>query len=130
MNTPQFAATPETARASCTPSYANRSGAAAEGLKELLVAAANGTKVTQIVVKSSGNSTAGLVLVFITDEAGANPMLFDEISYGTATPNNTVQSARNAAVYDDLQLKSGQKILVGATVATSAVNVFASKGDF
>jgi hypothetical protein len=130
MNTPQFAATPETARVQCTAVYNDRSGAPSANLVELLTAASGGTKVTQIAVKSVGQSGAGFVLVFITDTAGANPRLFDEISYAAATPSATVQSARNVTQYDDLQLKAGQKILVGCTVTTSALNVFAQKGDF
>ena len=129
MNTPQFAAAPELARAQCTAAYTDRSGGTA-GLVELLVAATDGTKVTQIAAKSAGNSSACNVLVFITDTAGNNPRLFDEISLAAATASATVQSARNVVVYDDLQLKVGQKILVGCTVTTSPVNVFASKGDF
>jgi hypothetical protein len=131
METPQFAAVPETAIAQCLGNYTDRTGATTANRIELLTAAANGTKVTQIAVKCSGNSSAGLVLVFITDTEGGNPRLFDEIPYGTATANATVQSARNVVQYDDLQLKAGQKILVGAPVApTIAVNVFAQKGDF
>ena len=130
METPQFAFTPETAIAQCSGAYTDRTGVATSNRVELLAAAPSGTKVTQIGVKSVGQSGAGSLLVFITDTAGANPRLYDEISYSAATPSNTLQSARNVAIYDDLQLKSGQKILVGCTVATSALNVFASKGDF
>ena len=132
METPQFAAIPESARAQCTAAYADRSGVATANRVELLVGAANGTKVTQIVVKAAGNSVAGLVLVFITDTTGSNPVLFDEIPYAAATPSTTLQSARNVATYDDLQLKAGQKILVGATAISGVVpiNVIAQKGDF
>jgi hypothetical protein len=129
MNTPQFAATPELARAQCTAAYTDRTGATA-GLVELLAATTNGTKVTQIAIKSVGNSSASNVLIFITDTAGASPRLFDEIALAAATPSNTIQSARNVVIYDDLQLKAGQKIMVGCTVTTTAVNVLASKGDF
>ena len=132
MNTPQFAGVPESARAQCVGAYTDRSGVAIPNRVELLVAATNGTKVTQIVVKAAGNSVAGLLLVFITDATGNNPVLFDEISYAAATPSNTLQSARSVATYDDLQLKAGQKILVGATTISGVVpiNVIAQKGDF
>ena len=129
MNTPQFAATPELARAQCSAAYTDRSGATS-GLVELLVATTNGTKVTQIAAKSVGNSSACNVLIFVTDTDGNNPRLFDEIALAAATPTVAVQSARNVVVYDDLQLKAGQKILVGCTVTTTPVNVLASKGDF
>lgn len=132
MNTPQFAGVPESALAQCVAVYTDRTGVATTNRVELLEAAANGTKVTQIAVKAAGVSVAGLVLVFITDTSGDNPVLFDEISYAAATPSNTLQSARNVATYDDLQLKAGQKILVGATSISGVVpiNVIAQKGDF
>ena len=132
MNTPQFAGVPESARAQCVAVYTDRTGVATPNRVELLEAAENGTKVTQIAVKAAGVSVAGLVLVFITDTSGNNPVLFDEISYAAATPSNTLQSARNVATYDDLQLKAGQKILVGATAISGVVpiNVIAQRGDF
>jgi hypothetical protein len=70
-------------------------------------------------------------LIFITDTAGANPKLFDEFLLNPITPSTTLASARLVIPYSDLQLKSGQKIFVGTSVAiTGGVNVFAIKGDY
>jgi len=42
-----------------------------------------------------------------------------------------VTSQRAVTAYSDLQLKAGQVVKVGTTVATAAgVNVFAVKGDY
>lgn len=129
--TPQFAATPESRRAQCTSAYTDRTGAAS-GLVDLVTAAANGTKITQIVAKAAGNSVACQVLIFITDTSGSNPRLFDEIALSAASASTTVQSARSAVTYDDLQLKAGQKLQVGVTVLSGSVpiNVIAQIGDF
>lgn len=129
MSQPIFAQVPESKLAKLTSAYTDRTGGTA-GLVELLSAGTNGTKVTQIAVKTSGNQSAGSLLIFITDTAGANPTLFDEIIMPAVTASNTLPSSRNVSLYDDLQLKSGQKILVGATVYTSPINVIAQAGDF
>ncbi len=129
MSQPIFAQVPESKLAKLTAAYNDRTGNAA-GLVELLTAATNGTKVTQIAAKTSGNQVASSLLIFITDTAGANPTLFDEIILPAVTASNTLPSSRNVAMYDDLQLKDGQKIMVGATVYTSPINVIAQAGDF
>jgi hypothetical protein len=41
-----------------------------------------------------------------------------------------VASAETEFLFNDLQLKSGQQIWVGATTATSNIHVTASIGDF
>jgi hypothetical protein len=100
-------------------------------LVELLTAGTDGTKITQIGAKVAGDNTACLVLIFITDTAGANPKLYDEIGLEAITASTTVTSERAVTAYSDLQLKSGQKVLVGTTVAQAdGVNIFAIKGDY
>jgi hypothetical protein len=98
---------------------------------ELLTAGTDGTKITQIGAKVAGTNTACLVLIFITDTAGANPKLFDEIGLLAVTASVGVTSQRAVTAYSDLQLKSGQKVIVGITTAQAAgVNIFAIKGDY
>ena len=97
----------------------------------LLTAAINGTKITQIGAKVAGTNAAVLVLIFISDTTGANFKLFDEIALAAITPSTTTTSQRAVTAYSDLQLKAGQVVKVGITVATAAgVNVFAIKGDY
>ena len=128
---PIFALVPETKIVTVTAATTDRTGATTTNLVELLTAGTDGTKITQIGAKVAGTNTACLVLIFITDTAGANPKLYDEIGLEAITASTTVTSQRQVTAYSDLQLKSGQKVLVGITVAqTDGVNIFAIKGDY
>jgi hypothetical protein len=128
---PIFALTPETAFATVTAATTDRTGATMTNTVTLLTAATNGTKITQIGAKVAGANTNTLVLIFISDTTGANFKLFDEIGLNTITPSTLLASQRAVTTYSDLQLKSGQVVKVGITVATAAgVNVFAAKGDY
>lgn len=128
---PIFALTPETAIVTVTAATTDRTGATTANLSDLLTAATDGTKITQIGAKAAGDNTACLVLIFITDTAGANPKLYDEIAMDAVTASTTVTSQRQVTAYSDLQLKAGQKVQVGITVAqTDGVNIFAIKGDY
>ena len=128
---PIFALTPETAFATVTGATTDRTGATMGDTITLLTAAINGTKITQIGAKVAGTNAAVLVLIFISDTTGANFKLFDEIALAAITPSTTTTSQRAVTAYSDLQLKAGQVVKVGITVATAAgVNVFAIKGDY
>ena len=128
---PIFALTPETAIVTVTAATTDRTGATTANLSELLTAATDGTKITQIGAKIAGTNNTTSVLIFITDTGGSNPKLFDEIKLEGITASTTQPSFRNVTAYSDLQLKSGQKVLVGITVAvTDGVNIFAIKGDY
>lgn len=128
---PIFPVTPEVVFATVTTATTDRTGATTANLSELLVASTSGTKITQIGAKVAGSNVSTLVLIFITDTSGNNPKLFDEIALGSVTASTTVTSQREVTAYADLQLKSGQKVLVGTTVAvTAGVNIFAVKGDY
>ena len=128
---PIFALVPETKIVTVTAATIDRTGATTTNLIELLTATTDGTKITQIGAKVAGTNTATLVLIFITNTSGTNPKLFDEIILTAITGSTTLPSNRQVNAYSDLQLKSGQKVLVGITVAvTDGVNVFAVKGDY
>lgn len=128
---PIFPVTPEVVFATVTTATTDRTGATTANLSELLVASTSGTKITQIGAKVAGSNVSTLVLIFITDTSGNNPKLFDEIALNSVTASTTVTSQREVTAYADLQLKSGQKVLVGTTVAvTDGVNIFAVKGDY
>ena len=128
---PIFPLTPETTIVTVSAATTDRTGATTVNLVELLEAGTSGTKITQIGAKVAGTNVATNVLIFITDTAGANPKLFDEIELEATSSSNTVMSYRDVTVYSDLQLNAGQKILVGTTVAiVDGVNIFAVKGDY
>jgi hypothetical protein len=128
---PIFALVPETKIVTVTTATTDRTGATTTNLVELLTAGTDGTKITQIGAKVAGDNTACLVLIFITDTAGANPKLYDEIGLSAIIASTTITSQRAVTAYSDLQIKSGQKVLVGITVAQAdGVNIFAIKGDY
>ena len=128
---PVFALKPET-KVNCiiTAATTDKSGATTTNIKDLLTAATDGTKVTWIKFKHVGTSTAGIFLIWITDTAGSNPTLFYEQTYTAITSSTTVSTAEATIVFNDLQLKSGQKIQVAATTANTNIHVTASIGDF
>jgi hypothetical protein len=128
---PIFALTPDVPIVTVTAATTDRTGATTTNLVNLLTATSSGTKITQIGAKVAGNNAATLVLIFITDTAGANPKLFDEIALPAVTAGNTTTSQRQVNVYSDLQLKAGQVVKVGATVISGGnINIFAVKGDY
>jgi len=128
---PIFALSPELAFATVTGATTDRTGATTTNLVELLTATTDGTKITQIGAKAAGSNSALSVLIFITNTSGTSPKLFDEIIFAAAAATTVIVSQRVATAYSDLQLKSGQKVMVGITVAvTDGVNIFAIKGDY
>ena len=128
---PIFALTPELAIATVTAATTDRTGATMTNTVTLLTAATNGTKITQIGAKVAGTNAATAVLIFVSDSSGANFKLFDEIVLTAITASNTTTSQRAVTAYADLQLKAGQVVKVGITVAvTDGVNCFAIKGDY
>jgi hypothetical protein len=127
---PVFALSPETVRAVITGATTDKSGATPANLVDLFTGGTDGTKCTWIKFKHVGNSTAGQYLVFITDTAGANPRLYAELAIAAVTSSATVATNENTLFLPDFQLKSGQKVMVGATTATSNIHVTASIGIF
>lgn len=128
---PIFPLIPETKIVTVTSATTDRTGATTTNLVELLTAATDGTKITQIGAKVAGTNIGTIVLIFITNTSGTSPKLFDEIALSPITANTLTTSQREVTTYADLQLKAGQKILVGLTVAiTDGVNIFAIKGDY
>ena len=128
---PIFALVPETNIVTVTSATTDRTGATTTNLVELLTATTDGTKITQIGAKAAGSNVATNVLIFITNTSGTSPKLYDEIILVAVTAGNTTTSQRQVTAYSDLQLKSGQKVLVGMTVAvTDGINIFAIKGDY
>ncbi len=131
---PQFGLIPETRRVQITTVNFDRTGAGT--LVDLFTAGTTsgsvGSKCTKIIAKAAGASVSCLVLIFVTDTSGANPILMGEIAIAAATPSATVQSASGTYLDDDFQLKAGQKIKVCCTALSGSVpiNVFAQVSDF
>ena len=127
---PVFALKPETKTAIITGTTTDKSGATTANMVDLVTGATDGTKVTWIKFKHIGNSVAGLYLIFITDPSGANPRLYAEMSIAAVSSSNSSSTDENTLFVNDLQLKSGQKIIVGATTVASNIHITASTGDF
>jgi hypothetical protein len=127
---PVFALKPETTLAEITATTTDKSGGTTTNIKDLVTGSTDGTKVTRIKFKHVGNSGAGTALVWLTDTSGNNLRIIAEETYSAITSSTTVKTAEVEFTFNDLQLKSGQKIKVGATVVTSNIHVTASIGDF
>jgi hypothetical protein len=128
--TPIFPDSPNAPYARITGTTTDRTGATPANMVDLFTAGTDGAKVTQIGCKVEGTSVASQLLIFITDASGSNPRLFDEIAISAVTASNTVASFRGFNSYSDLQLKGGQKILVGVTAISANVIAWASTGDY
>jgi len=128
---PIFAQTPVFAQTYITGSYTDRTGATS-GLYTLTVAGPSGSKITQIGAKFTGNTVTGSLMIFVTNTAGANPRLFDEVAIQSSTVSGTSGSLRAVSTYSDFQINSGSQIRVGLTAISSSVScsVFAMQGDF
>jgi len=128
--TPIFALTPKMAVGRITTATTDKSGLTTTNLITLHTAATDGTKVSQIGFKFVGTSTAGTFMIFISDTNGTTLRLFDEILISAVTSSNTALTARGFNFYSDLQLQSGQKVIVGATTVNTPIDCFAQIGDF
>ena len=128
-----------------TPNFKSASVAAANtasdgsgALVTLFTAGANGSRVEQIKVvnaqATAAASSAMVVRVFITDTAGANPMLVMESALATATRTTAaIGAAATISFTGGLWLASGQLIKVCQSVYAGVqdLNHFSAfGGDF
>jgi hypothetical protein len=131
---PQFANTVQTPGVTLNTATLGVRTNATTGSSLLITGSSSGTKVTQISAKAQATNSATQILIFITDATGssATGKLYDEITLTATTASTTAVSARTVNTYTDLQLASGQAIYVSSTITTgtTAINVFASAGDF
>lgn len=97
------------------------------GLIQLTATSTNGTRVDAITVKATGNSTAGLLDIWVYN--GTSSFLYDEIAYGTATANTTVASNVATTTYSTLVLPPTYQLFVSQQVASNCA-VFAFGGQY
>lgn len=86
--------------------------------------------MTWVKFKFEGTSTAGTALIWLTDTADADNYLYDEKTFTAITSSATVAAAEVTFIFSDLQLKSGQKLKVGATTVNTSIVVTAGIGEF
>ena len=97
------------------------------GLVKLTDTSTNGARIDAITVKASGNSTAGLLDVWIYN--GTTSYLYDEIAYATVTANTTTVSNVATQTYTTLTLPPTYQLYVSQQV-TSNCAVFAFGGNY
>lgn len=129
---PIFALSPEVrvGRLAAAATTTDKSGDTTTNILTLVTGDTAGTKVTWVKAKFEGTSTAGILLVFVTDTADADNYLFAETTYSAITSSATVATAEATISFNDLQLKSGQKLKVAVTTANTAVTFTAGIGEF
>jgi hypothetical protein len=97
------------------------------GLVKLTDTSTNGTRVDSITVKATGNSTAGLLDIWIYN--GTTSYLYDEIAYATVTANTTVVSNVATTTYSTLVLPPTYQVYVSQQVVSNCA-VFAFGGQY
>ncbi len=106
--TPTFPGTPNIESASITTADTSRTGPTNYGT--IFTAGTNGSVVYRVFVKATGNTTAGLVLLFVHD--GTNWRVLKEIPTATVTVSGTVPSWEDEVSFSDLILESGWTLRV------------------
>jgi hypothetical protein len=100
----------------------------------IVTAAANGTKIEEIVVHATTTSlaattSAGLVYVFLYD--GTTYHLYDAIPVTAVTGSSTVAPFRASRTYTNLWIKSGWSLRASQSAnSTSILKVEAFGGDY
>lgn len=126
---PAFASTPRIGFGSVSTANTNRDGTGT--IVDIITGVAAGTKITEVVVKATGDPADSILTLFLYD--GSTSRLFDEIDLGDpAAASTTVTGYRTSVRYDNLILPSASwKLQAAVTVAltSGALNVFALGGD-
>ena len=129
-STPNFTATPRIGLGSVTSANTNRDGTGT--IVDIITGAANGTKVNEVVIKSTGRPADSILTLFIND--GSTNWLFDEIDLGAPSASTTTATAyRTTVQYANLVLPNASwklRAAVTVTPTTGAINVIALAGDF
>ena len=74
-------------------------------------ATALGSRIDRIALQATGNTTAGMVRLFLTNAAGTTTRLFDEIPVWAATPSGTQPAFAVDIVFDNgLVLENGASL--------------------
>jgi len=126
-----FALSPEVriGRLAAAATTTDKSGDTTTNILPLVTGDTAGTKVTWVKAKFEGTSTAGILLIFLTDTGDADNYLYAEQTYTAITSSSTVATAEAILYFNDLQLKSGQKLKVAVTTANTAVAFTAGIGE-
>lgn len=126
---PAFAVTPKIGVGSVSTANTARDGSGT--IVTIITGASTGTRVNEVVVKSTNDPADSIVTLYLHD--GTTAWLFDEIDLGNpAAGSTTLPSYRTSVTYTNLVLPSTSWSLRAAiTVAPTAgvLNVFALAAD-
>lgn len=128
-STPAFAVTPRIGVGSVSTTNTNRDGTGT--IVTIITGASTGTRINEIVIKSTNDPADSIVTLFLHD--GTTAWLFDEIDLGNpAAASSTVTGFRTSLVYTNVILPSTSWSLRAAVTAAptaGVLNVFALAAD-
>lgn len=127
--TPNYASTPRTAVAQISAANTARDGTGT--LVDVIAGAATGTRVDDITIIATGTTTAGMVRLFLTTDAGTTNRLLREIPVSAVTPSGTVQ-AFSVSLFDlGIVLPNANTRIRAAPNNAETFNVIVTRaGDF
>jgi uncharacterized protein YeaO (DUF488 family) len=127
---PRFTSTPRIGIGSVSTANTNRDGTGTIVDVLSAVGITNGTLVSEVVAKATGDPADSILTLFIHD--GSSWHLFDEIDLADqAAASTTVTGYRVSTAYTNLVLPAGYKLGAAITVALTAgvIKVIALGGD-
>jgi len=122
---PLFAITPKLGKCNVSAANTNRDGS---GTIVTLFTAAQKTKITKIWYVAEVTTTAGMIRLYISDSAGNNPDLFEELPITAITVGANTKAATGYVEYTDFTIPAGHVISASTHNAESS-NVFILIGE-
>lgn len=114
MTAPQFYGVPAVGSA-LAPATLDTSLTAPTNTSDVLTAGTNGTKIEEIIVQGVGTTVAGVLNIFRYD--GSTHHLIDQVLITAVTSSTTAVAYRRRLLYENLILKSGEKLRIAVTVS-------------
>ena len=126
---PQFVAVPVIGMATISTANTNRDGTGT--LATIVTGATNGTRISEVRVKATVATSAGMIRFYIDDGVVANPLLIREIVVEAITLTDPDDETFEGAIYfsEGLILPNGWTLEASTHVANT-FNVFALGGNF
>ena len=112
-----------------TVSTANTNRDGTGTIVTIATGAANGTKIQEVVAQAAVTTTAGMIRLFISVDAGSTWSLFDELPIGANTVGSSTPAFRTARIYQNLYLGSSDVLLGASTHNAESFRVFALGAD-
>lgn len=125
--TPNFTSTARLTASAVSVANTNRDGTGT--IVNLITGVAAGTKVFEVVVQMQVTSTAGMVRLYLSSDAGVSWKLFDEVAIAAATGSASVKETRVATTYANLILPGTTYCLGASTHNAEASVVTVMAGD-